>query len=170
MPSPMCSDFHMKLHVPAPSLHINTGDDSRCVAACLLVPVAYHKAFLHAHLLPLFFITPPTTSFEHPQQSNQSTHSTHSFNQALTTTTKQHQPPLPSCLTPTARISTTVRSTTLLNACKLPLTSLAEVGDHITPDNSKSTTEKVKDTVTGAGDKVQRYAPSLPPLPPLTPS
>ena len=34
--------------------------------------------------------------------------------------------------------------------------STAKVADHVTPDNSKSTTEKVKDTVTGTTDKVQR--------------
>ena len=42
-------------------------------------------------------------------------------------------------------------------ACSLILTLATEVADHVTPDNSKSTTEKVKDTVTGTADKVQRY-------------
>ncbi|KAL1587305.1 hypothetical protein WHR41_04227 [Cladosporium halotolerans] len=33
-----------------------------------------------------------------------------------------------------------------------------KVADKVTPDHSKSTTEKVKDTVTGTVDKVQRDA------------
>ncbi|KXT08739.1 hypothetical protein AC579_4146 [Pseudocercospora musae] len=31
-----------------------------------------------------------------------------------------------------------------------------KIGDKVTPDNSKSTTGKVGDTITGVGDKVQR--------------
>lgn len=43
------------------------------------------------------------------------------------------------------------------------LTSIPEVADKVTPDNSKSTTEKVKDTVTGTVDKVQRFViPAFP--------
>ena len=49
-------------------------------------------------------------------------------------------------------------------ACSLILTLATEVADHVTPDNSKSTTEKVKDTVTGTADKVQRYVISHNPL------
>lgn len=35
----------------------------------------------------------------------------------------------------------------------------------MTPDSQKSTLDKAKDTVTGAGDKAQRYALPFPCLP-----
>jgi hypothetical protein len=44
------------------------------------------------------------------------------------------------------------------------LTVGAELGDKITPDSSKSTTDKIGDSLTGAGDKIQRFVSSPPPL------
>lgn len=43
--------------------------------------------------------------------------------------------------------------------------SPAELGDKMTPNQSKSTTDSVKDTVTGMGDKVARFVPPPVPLP-----
>ena len=40
-----------------------------------------------------------------------------------------------------------------------------KIGDKATPNSQKSTIDQVKDGITGAGDKVQRYVSSM-----LTPS
>jgi hypothetical protein len=67
----MHSDFRMKLHVPAPSSHFITGDDSRVLQPACSCQSPTIKPFFLLVLFLFFFITPPTTSSEHPQQSNQ---------------------------------------------------------------------------------------------------
>ena len=42
------------------------------------------------------------------------------------------------------------------------LTATTEMEEEMTPDSSKSTQQKLKETITGTGDKVARYASLTP--------
>lgn len=166
-----CCHLKLALHVrftclPSVDRPVTKPQPTRLpVRDCLLL----HKAFpLPCSLPPLLSYIPPPTTPE-PFLCNQVKHTTALTLSNIQPTHHTRPPSKPStCLTPTVRISTTVRSL-FPNTSMPPLTSLAEVADHVTPEHSKSTTEKISDTVTGVGDKIQRYA-SLTTSSPSTPS
>lgn len=126
-------------------------DDRQSLVTEKVLPNTYYKAILPFPILLPFYITPPLKQFLSIQATD------HSLNQSTNpTTTLSNQPTTTVNMSDTGRKDLHDSTSPNHSPSHCRLTAFPEVADHATPNSSKSTTDKVTDSVSGVTDKVQR--------------